>query len=331
MLRPTQKSKQNIMKKNLIIVLLALLGVTQLSAQEGEYIPFVREGVKWVCYFDSEYCHAYEVDWSRFYPLGKTYFTLEIKGDTVINGKAYKKMHKYSGDAINAQCDTVPVCLREEGKIVYGIIPNPEEYYGLFIGYGMWFYKRPDINIVDAARSGEEFILYDFSNPENYYNTIYHLRNGDGSLSNQSSEFNYEGCDEVSIGDRMARCYRFKYLGFFDVFFIEGIGYDSNIYGYTLGYLYVSRNQMMHPWCQGLFLNHVEENGKIIYKGIRYDEHHVQMTAADVNGDGVAYPSQWRHQSERRDQHQRRDDPHRPHHERVRCPSPSASQRRVKK
>ena len=275
------------MKKRILLLLLAMLGMTQLWAQESDYIPFVREGVKWVCYFDSENCHAYEVDWSRFYPLGKTYFTLEIKGDTVINGKTYKKMHKYSGDCINEQSDTIPVCLREEGKIVYAIIPNPEEYYGLFIGYGMWFYKRPDINIVDAARSGEEFILYDFSNPENYYNTIYHSRNGDGSLSNESSEFNYEGCDEVSIGDRMARCYRFKYLGFFDVFFIEGIGYDSNIYGYTLGYLYVSRNQIMHPWCQGLFLNHVEENGKIIYKGIWYDEHHVQMTAADVNGDGV--------------------------------------------
>ena len=265
-----------------------MLGMTQLWAQESDYIPFVREGVKWVCYFDSEYCHAYDVDWSRFYPLGKTYFTLEIKGDTVINGKTYKKMHKYSGDCINEQSDTIPVCLREEGKIVYAIKPYPNIIDGLYVGYGMWIFNKPDINIAETARSGEEFILYNFRDPENYYSTLYSPRNYDGSLDNTKvSEFNYEGCDEVPIGNRMAKRYRFNYFGFADLFFIEGIGYDGNISGYTLGYLYTMRSQFINSSYQGFFLDYVEENGKIIYKGIWYDEHHVQMTAADVNGDGV--------------------------------------------
>ena len=37
------------MKKTLLLSILALLGMTQAAAQEYEYVPFVREGVKWVC------------------------------------------------------------------------------------------------------------------------------------------------------------------------------------------------------------------------------------------------------------------------------------------
>ena len=37
-----------IMKKTLLLTLLALLGMTQAVAQEYEYVPFVREGVKWL-------------------------------------------------------------------------------------------------------------------------------------------------------------------------------------------------------------------------------------------------------------------------------------------
>ncbi|MBQ9556313.1 MAG: hypothetical protein IJV05_08820 [Muribaculaceae bacterium] len=41
------------MKKTLLFLILALLGMTQLAAQEYEYVPFVREGVKWVCLYDN--------------------------------------------------------------------------------------------------------------------------------------------------------------------------------------------------------------------------------------------------------------------------------------
>ena len=36
------------MKKTFLIVMLALLGVTQAMAQSGDYLPIVREGVQWV-------------------------------------------------------------------------------------------------------------------------------------------------------------------------------------------------------------------------------------------------------------------------------------------
>ena len=36
------------MKNLFLLSLLTLLGMTQAVAQEYEYVPFVREGVKWV-------------------------------------------------------------------------------------------------------------------------------------------------------------------------------------------------------------------------------------------------------------------------------------------
>lgn len=61
------------MSKKILMVLIALLGVTQVVAQEHEYIPFVREGVKWV----------YTNDYSL--PNQQKLFTLELKGDATIN------------------------------------------------------------------------------------------------------------------------------------------------------------------------------------------------------------------------------------------------------
>lgn len=102
------------MKKFFLICVLALLGLIQSVAQE--YVPFVREGVQWVCTYNNR-------------P-----FTLELKGDVVIGGKAYKAMHKYSGDAINTVNDTIPVYLREEGKVVYGIVPDGKTYADCPVG-----------------------------------------------------------------------------------------------------------------------------------------------------------------------------------------------------
>ena len=62
------------MKKTLLITLFALLGITHAAAQDYEYVPFVREGVKWV----------YGVTNSEFapnpaLPVGVFYYNLEFK------------------------------------------------------------------------------------------------------------------------------------------------------------------------------------------------------------------------------------------------------------
>ena len=90
------------MKKIWLILTVAIIGFGQIMAQDG-YTPFVREGVQWVCYF----VHYWDNDYMGFQP-GQTFFTLELKGDTVIDGKEYKMMHKYSGIGVNPDDDTFP-------------------------------------------------------------------------------------------------------------------------------------------------------------------------------------------------------------------------------
>ncbi len=140
------------MKKTILITLLALLGMTQMVAQEYEYVPFVREGVKWVC--DNPYIDGMQIK--------HRYFTLEFAGDTVIDGKYYKAMHKYSGNAIDVSNDTIPVYLREENKVVYGIVPDGKTYPDCPVGMN-WYPEA-----LEVVESGQEFVLYDFDDPINF-------------------------------------------------------------------------------------------------------------------------------------------------------------------
>ena len=66
------------MKKTILFAILALLGMSQMVAQEYEYVPFVREGVKWV-YFYSNTDDTYPADPNL--AIGTVYLNLEIKGD----------------------------------------------------------------------------------------------------------------------------------------------------------------------------------------------------------------------------------------------------------
>ena len=104
--------------------------IQAIDTQPGdgyEYVPFVREGVKWT-YSIQEY--HYEEDYLTNPARGDNvvYRTLEIKGDTVINGKTYKAVHMCTDDVYSEPKDVVPVYLREEDKMVYGIVPDSTFY-----------------------------------------------------------------------------------------------------------------------------------------------------------------------------------------------------------
>ncbi len=233
------------MKKGIVLSLLALLGITQLAAQDFEYVPFVREGVKWVCYYENL---GYNNILDPYYNPGRNYFTLEIKGDTIIDGKCYKAMHKYGGAAINTANDTIPLYLREQNHIVYGIAPEGHHYVGLMVGYG--FYD----NVYQSVNQGEEIVLYDFNAPEDY-------------LSNTINDLSYLGYSYIELGNRYAKRHRF-YIGDCHFLIIEGVGFDEEQFmtGYTLGYAFSSLNNI------SFHLSHVMEGNEIIYKGTNYKE-----------------------------------------------------------
>ena len=228
-----------------------------VNGDDYEYVPFVREGVKWV-YEIVNYRYNY-VDENPDY-LGETiYRTLELKGDTVINGKTYKAMHKYSGNSINWENDTVPIYLREENKLVYGIIPDQSFYndcpiYSYMCDFDMY--------------NGEEFLLYDFQDPVIYWNDYF-----DGYPYYNPNQYLYT--DTISIGNRKAKRYVNQLFEVRDWYMVEGIGIDDR-YSYTLGFFFPIKTGIGGL---GFGLSHVIENGQIIYKGIHY-------IPGDVNGDG---------------------------------------------
>ena len=245
------------MRKSLLLTLLALLGMTQMAAQEYEYVPFVREGVKWVYFYDNYYSPLYGVDQNL--ALGKNYLVLEIKGDTVIAGKSYKAMHKYSGSAIDWDHDTIPIFLREEDKVVYGIVPEGNYLYDCPIGYGPEY--LPLDGLYGQIWTGQEFVLYDFADTKSYYESE---KMFDPDLF-EEEEFSYIGSDLIIVGGTQVK--RHVINRWYDEdYIIEGVGFDGHNSGFTLHYFY------SRTWAEKPFhLSHVVKDGQIIYKGIFYD------------------------------------------------------------
>ena len=196
------------MKKTLLIFALALLAVSQMAAQDYDYIPFVREGVKWVC--------DYEVNLYQSNHKTLSYY-LEFSGDSVINGKTYKAMHKYSGQAIDPANDTIPVFMREDNRVVYGIVPDGKTYQYVPVGC------VSDEAMNDKITAGEEFILYDFNDPEGFIDSLYSTL----PLNYQNNKY-YKGSftQTISIEGKPVKRYIFRMYNV--MCFVEGIGGDSH-------------------------------------------------------------------------------------------------------
>ena len=115
--------------------MMALFGAILVQAQNAEYYPLMREGVKW----HYNLVHAYE----GYIDNGFIYFD----GDSVVNGITYKKCMR-SGASNGSP--HVGALMRESGKIVYSI-------GGMSLAYDNY-----------SGRPGEydgEMILYDFNDP----------------------------------------------------------------------------------------------------------------------------------------------------------------------
>ena len=213
-----------------------------------EYVPFVREGVKWVyCMRESGWDggpYAYQgVD---FTAPGYKYFTLELKGDTIVGGKAYKMMHKYSGSTIDAAHDTVPILLREEDRMVYGLVPSGRIYEDCPIVGN--YYKN------ENWYDGQEHLLYDFNNPVVHREWTEYLL---------FEDYRDVGSNYINLGDEKAARYECSFNGLCH-YLVEGVGMDAPL---------CSSLSFFYPIKTGAYdcgLSHVIKDGKIIYKGMRY-------------------------------------------------------------
>ena len=242
------------MKKGLLL-LIALLGFSQLYADE--YLPLVREGVKWVC-LETKYIESAEL-----YEVKKRFYTIEFKGDSVIDGITYKKCYRYSDnewvdDGYIIPCSKIKpmALLREEDRVVYAYAKDNNVLDHSLGDYAYWAFENYSSN------GQHEIKLYEFRE-----NGVFNFEGYKPFLNQESEMYSFNSMEEG--------------------LFVEGVGFDSDIYGdllmpfwegpYSLGMIY-----------SYIGLHHIEDaNGNIIYKGAAYTEPATGNIDGDLNGDGI--------------------------------------------
>ncbi len=214
----------------LSMLMVALTG----KAQEAkyEYVPMVREGVEW----GYVYSHSF--------PPGVEYYRLQLKGDTVINGKTYKRCYAYQTVMLDTETAALHGFLREEDKRVY-FIPNPEEEFT--VG---WLIMKDQYN---SIYGDEERMIYDFN-----------LNAGDTFSSMMPvtiTEVTF-----VEVDGKQRKYFHDQYNGTYS--FLEGIGVVGS-YG-ELAYPFAAE-----PTNGSRVRFNFERNvadGKIVYKSEEFDD-----------------------------------------------------------
>ena len=238
------------MKKTLLIAILALLSMYQAMAQEYEYVPFVREGVKWVYYYNNPF-------WEDVLDMPEDiqYYSFEFTSDVQIGDKNYKPivLTHYLDENNTEVEEYTPAYLREENKVVYAIHPDGIQHPQCPVGF---FGVMDGNTLLPITATAEEFILYNFNHPTALYDSIW------------GSQVLYQCTDTFSIGGHYSKCYYYNFADNdqYSHKIIEGIGYDGDA-GMPLWYFTTPIAGMQVKYG----LSHVIEDGKIIYTGQFYD------------------------------------------------------------
>ncbi len=201
------------MKKLILSMVLAVFMALPLLADDsGDYVPIVREGVEWghkverivPIYVDDMVGYGgYMGDYYIFYRE-------QLKGDTVINGKTYKKCYRYRENELDLKTANLISFMREEDKKVYFMVNSEysrEANWGVDNGAHLYL------------ESQEESLVYDMNvKVGEFFKT--------GSLYN----FDYvvESITDTIIGGKHRRVFNFKNSS--DKF-IEGFGLLSPFLG----------------------------------------------------------------------------------------------------
>jgi len=229
------------------LLLALLLGGIAAQAQEAGYQPLVREGVVWhyEYYLFDDYWGESAVD-----------YKVQFRGDTVLNGAAYKKCFFYREDVLSE--NAVPVCFARE---VNGQIMFTEPAHDVLKDASKEL-------VVDLGRLpgplfevNKEFLVYDFSDMQGFVSKLnqefpyenYQVTSNDGVLLNGDVVKSYHFTSATCSGD-----------------YIEGIGVD----GTNTGYMFAPIAAFPICYCpmvKGL-IKVTSIEGKLLYKGANYDE-----------------------------------------------------------
>ncbi len=102
--------------KKIIFTLLGILILTSARATDNEYVPLVREGVKWVEYYENTIDNTQSV---------KTY---QFCGNIEIGGNVYSKLYSTFRLSDVTQQDSPIAYVREHDKKIYSVPVNSEIY-----------------------------------------------------------------------------------------------------------------------------------------------------------------------------------------------------------
>ena len=263
------------MKKYLLITILALLGMSQALAQEQECLPLVREGVKWV----NEKVIIDHGDTTRYY------YTYEISGE--VNGpftKINKACHYYTGRDLDMERDSVIAGLSEAYHF-YEVDCYPNKAYDK-----VWNENRAMLRLPTYTDGGTTILYWFWKSPDDENLTLRFFFNCQEWSMLEEDYFltteNFIEVEPVEIdGKNCTRCAYIDEQGDTAAYIVETIGFDSR----DMGDLLTPFTRKPDPnadhqeYCG---LSHVIKDGKIIYKGLRYNPNAVIVLPGDVDGDG---------------------------------------------
>ena len=235
------------MKKSLFF-LLGMLMITSASAAEYQYVPLVREGVKWVEYYENDDIPI---------PENQKIIFFQFKGTTTIADNNYHNLYATIETDIISN-ESVPIAfVRENDKKVYAMLNYEFPFANLPISYNL-----DPFNCCKFWREVEnyyEYLIYDFNDISCPY--VDDLMTGEPVVST------------YDYGDYSVNNYTIPTNALFD-FSLDEIFCDFQVRE-GIGTLH---DVFINPWpvypTNGSKFNlaWVEENGEIIFKGGFYEK-----------------------------------------------------------
>ena len=252
------------MKKTLLISILALLGMTQAAAQwdGSDYLPIVREGVKWV----NEKVIINHGDTTSYY------YTYEFNGkDSVgsndMSAHLDNALYYYTGNSLDTEQDSLIAGLSDGYPYLYEV--------SFFRNHAYDAVKTEGRNMIELPMytNGGTRTLYRFGG-WGLIDFFLMIQEWTHEFNPEQEVFltseNFTEVEPIEIEGHS--CSRYAYVkenGDTMCYVVEGIGFDSR----NMGDLLTPFTREPDPdadYQEYWGLSHVVKDGKIIYKGMRY-------------------------------------------------------------
>ena len=243
------------MKK--ILTILVIMSISLAMAQDNEYLPLVREGVKWV----NERVIINSGDTTMYY------YVYEIQGDDPewhwYQEDTPKLCHYYIGSHIDINNDSIisSLGLKNSGNVI-----------ACFNNWALEKVESENRNILMrlfwiGMDDGER--LYAFNHDYPTYTPMDYI---DAQTEPKVlTEYNFTLVNPIEIEGY--QCNRYAYIGDdgeVKAYIVEGIGFDSRDMGDMLT-PFTRKPDPDADYQEYCGLCHVVKDGKIIYKGMRYN------------------------------------------------------------